>query len=1305
MKNILSFILSFLTLCLYAQPINYSIHPLPTEQKMPIGNVHDIYRDREGYMWYSTEEGLLRDNGYQVDIFCSDSHERPLASNFITEIAEDFNHQIWFGTAKGTYVLDKQDYSIHAISIEGIQNLECEALTVLSDGTIWIATAKALIHLNSQQQVIERISTSPRRRGPRYANAFIEDSQHTLWLLETAGGICRFNREKGKFFPCLWLDRVEPRRMIEDTKHECFWVATGEHGIIRFLPNAIGTGTQSIIQPETLPKPNETNNKGQIIDIILDSTKKILWATSMDGMHAYDISSDGNLSERNLSGLLPTGKNIVDGMAYDQWGNIWVAGFSPHTFILSSLDGDIRRDCMEEVQQLAGTSIIGDFVISDNNYLWLWDPRLGLELYNPSTKHLTLAMHQSDDVSMRGSGVIAPRHKGGFWMASNNQILRLWHEGTKICRKRALLLPNVQIFGLYDPDDGSIWAATSKGIIRVSIYGKNKIEQVTDSNDVAFRIAIDQEGNYYYHAGRKGLIFHNTKSHQSVRLLPEYENCTAMTLATNDTLWFGTDLGRVLCFHRKDNSPKEKKQLGNPSGARILDIKCDRKGHVWAVSSQSVKEWNPNNGVCRTLMASNPHIGMDYFRTMAIWGDSICVAGAGGFFITASSENIKKEKNTIRPTISSYTINGEKMYIGYGQKDIVFPSTTDLIEINLTTLNHLFAPHTQFAYRLCPKNTFGGWDKEVRWNELAQGNNVILFNSLDKGHYLLQIKATDGYGLWGEVEDAIFLYRQPAWWETWWAYTFYILCTFSILTIIIKRYGNHVREKRTAQMEERLTEMKFRFFTNISHELRTPLSLMMVPLENMLKKSNTLVPQDRNRVEGIYSHASELMEMINQLLDFRRLELGETQLHLQKGNLTLFITTAIETFQPLAIRKGIILTEEHNENEINIVFDHEKLHHIIWNLLSNAMKFTDKGGKIMVGLVKLEKSVRLSVTDTGCGISEEDIPHLFERYYQSSNNTIEGGTGIGLHLVSELVHMHGGKISVESQLGKGSTFTIELPIQANETVAIEKKTVNESNEDAEENNIHEKNTLLLVEDNLEFRRMMADELSEESYNIIEANNGMEALEQLKKENIDLVISDIMMPQMDGLELCRRIKTDIELSHLPIIFLTAKSGDENQLEGYKMGADYYIVKPFSIGILLNRIQHLIEQKHINQEKFQHKQENDFKKLTHSKLDEEFLQKAFDVIQNNIKESGYGVEQFSSDMCVSRMTLYRKIQNITGQTPSDFMITIRLKNAARMLRETSLPIAIISDKTGFSNPSYFTKCFQKMFGVLPKQYRNN
>jgi DNA-binding response OmpR family regulator len=474
----------------------------------------------------------------------------------------------------------------------------------------------------------------------------------------------------------------------------------------------------------------------------------------------------------------------------------------------------------------------------------------------------------------------------------------------------------------------------------------------------------------------------------------------------------------------------------------------------------------------------------------------------------------------------------------------------------------------------------------------------------------------------------------------------------------------------------------------------------------MLKKSDSFSSTDRKRIESMHANAKELLEMINQLLDFRRMELGEAQLNVKNGNIVDFINTAIETFHPMAARKQITLSFNKPSKSLYINFDHEKLHYVIWNLLSNAMKFSKEGGNVTVGLEQKDSDkIEIRVSDTGIGIAPEHLSHIFERYYQASDSHAEGGSGIGLHMVSELIHMHGGDVTVDSELGKGTTFRFTLPMNLplSQVHTIAQPEPGETAADEYDSAVGGENKILLVEDNVEFRTMMAESLGEDGYSTLEAGNGEEALALLNEHEVSLVISDVMMPVMNGFDLCRRIKSDLSFSHIPLILLTAKTGDENQLEGYKMGADYYMTKPFSMDLLMNRISHLGAQRTQQQEAFQHEQENDVVGITRSKIDEEFLEKAISVMNEHIGDASFNVETFSQEMFTSRMTLYRKICNITGQTPNEFITTMRLKHAAQLLKETSASVAVISEQCGFSSPSYFSKNFKKMFGKLPKEYR--
>ena len=516
-------------------------------------------------------------------------------------------------------------------------------------------------------------------------------------------------------------------------------------------------------------------------------------------------------------------------------------------------------------------------------------------------------------------------------------------------------------------------------------------------------------------------------------------------------------------------------------------------------------------------------------------------------------------------------------------------------------------------------------------------------------------------------------------------------------------YLKRQRDRQSKLMEQELTEMKFRFFTNISHELRTPLTLIITPVQSLRRRLNE-VSKDviSNNLATIDHNAGRLLELINRLLDFRKLELGHQQLELAGGDFNEFVASVCESFQPLSRERNIGLGCAIPNKSLYMNFDRTKMQHIVSNLLSNAFKFTPEGGNIAVSVteVKEDKKVKLQVSDTGCGIPPGDLPHIFERYFQSRDgkDTSVTGTGIGLNMVKELTEMHHGTVSVESVLGKGTAFTVTLPTD----LAVESATAPSIVETGDETvQSSDAASILIVDDNDEFRQFLAGELSDR-YNILQASNGEQALQIVNEDDVDMIISDVMMPQMDGMELCRRVKHDVNTSHIMMILLTARTAEQVKIEGFRMGADDYLSKPFNMEMLQLRISHLLELRKKRTQEFQSGEEVNVEEVALNEIDQQFMNRALAAVEKNLDNAGYDIEAFASDVCMSRSTLYRKLMSLTGQKPSEFIRTIRLKHAARLLKEGKLSISEISDMCGFSSTSYFYRCFKKQYGVQPGNY---
>lgn len=618
-----------------------------------------------------------------------------------------------------------------------------------------------------------------------------------------------------------------------------------------------------------------------------------------------------------------------------------------------------------------------------------------------------------------------------------------------------------------------------------------------------------------------------------------------------------------------------------------------------------------------------------------------------------------------------------------------------------------------------------GLDKE--WLATPPGSNHAGFTNLAPGNYRLLVKAvnSDGYESAKTAEMAIVVH--PPFWLTGWAKAIYIalgiLCIYLTYRVIRQRERRRFNEKRkqdAMQKQEEINQLKFKFYTNVSHELRTPLTLIVSPLENMIKETTDEV--QRRRLNLMRNNAMRLLNLVNQLLDFRKNEVAGLTLHLSEGEIVGFVRNVCHAFAGMSERKNISLKFNSDRQELNMMFDEDKLNKAIMNLLSNAFKFTPEGGTVTVSLTTHSSAIAIRVSDTGTGISDDDKEHIFERFFQTNITPADSsmtGNGIGLSMVSEYVKLHEGSISVCDNPGGGSIFTIELPIIKPQTASNVVPAIAETVSSPEEitdtdSNIEEtpvespttfidsteKPTALIVDDSHDMIEFLRDGLSSE-FHVITSNDGESALKLLSSIRPAIILTDLMMPGVDGMELCRRIKADSSLNSIPVIILTAKHDMDSKFEGLTIGADDYITKPFNTDLLLIKMKKLVNLTRKNGQSLINP-EPDTIKIT--PLDEKMVEKAVKYVVTNIKRTDLSVEELSAHLGMSRVHLYKKLKATTGKTPIEFIRLIRLKRGAQMLRESQLNVSEIAFQLGYNNPKYFSKYFKEEFGVLPSVYQN-
>ena len=791
----------------------------------------------------------------------------------------------------------------------------------------------------------------------------------------------------------------------------------------------------------------------------------------------------------------------------------------------------------------------------------------------------------------------------------------------------------------------------------------------------------------------------------------------------------GSQDGDVFTYDPQTNKVENLSDMFDMLEEGIFNIITDQLGHIWISTNKRVIEYDPKNGgimdySTMTDVMVNSFMPNSYYKTRS---GKILYGGNKGISVFTPYDHLSDNPRRIRTMVSDVKIDGVSSLLEKNNQrfnlrsQIISLNAGDKnIEIDFSSLNYAFPDKIKYAYKM------DGVDDD--WVYVRGDRQFAFYNQLPKGKRTFYLKTTDVNGLWSNYIAEVQVFKQPAFYETLWAYLFYIVFTLLCLYLFYHRMKRRIQlrhELRIAQIDkeksEELVQTKLRYFTNISHDLLTPLTIITCLIDDAEMTNGSRISQ----LTMIRSNVNKLRRLLQQILDFRKVESGNMKLSVSKSDVISFIDDVCKIhFTPLMRKKNQTFTFLTEDRHLMAYFDRDKLDKIVSNLLSNAYKYTANGGNIKLIVDSYWESenhhLRIQVVDTGEGIAPADLENVFKRFYTINKGDESESNGIGLSLTKDLVELHHGTINVESELCKGSTFTVDLPINKdsyqedelisehisangiNTDLILEKEALADSQvgEDTQIADVH----LLLVEDNEELLFLMEKILSKH-YHVLIAKDGLEALNVIKDNEIDIIISDVMMPEMDGLEFCRALKSNLETSHIPIILLTAKNTVEDRIECYNAGADGYISKPFELKILEARINNFIMHKKNKQEEFRSNVEVNIDSLEPSSIDKEFLDKVISVINSNMSEGDFDVVQLADALAVSKSSLYRKMKLATGLSPIEFIRNIRLKHGSQLLKDKSISVAEVAYECGFSNPKYFATCFKEEFGVTPKEYQKS
>ncbi len=808
---------------------------------------------------------------------------------------------------------------------------------------------------------------------------------------------------------------------------------------------------------------------------------------------------------------------------------------------------------------------------------------------------------------------------------------------------------------------------------------------------------------------------------------------------SKNQLWIGTKGGGLNKFNSKNQTFTHYTENDGLPGSSVFSILEDDKNNLWLGTNNGLARFNQNLPFGKQFRNYTTKDGLqgNAYSKEACYKDhngALIFGGSEGmniFFPDSITDNlivpgvkiveIKILNNSVEPYEN---INGDivlKQAIS-DTKSILLNYKNYSISFEFVALSFINHENNKYAYML------EGLDED--WIYTDSKNRYANYSNLKRGNYVFKVKASNSDDIWNEEPTSLQIKVLPPPWATIWAYIAYgillSLILFLIRVIVLNRLklqANLKYEKTERVKEDEINQMKLRFFTNISHEFRTPLSLIISPVEDLLEEEPAEQSERKKKYDLILRNTKSLFRLVNQFLDFRKAETGNLQLSVQEENIVVFVKENILPFKELALKRHIKFEYISNLKEQLLWFDLDKLEKILFNLLSNAFKFTHDNGTITIRLDSIKEEtteyIVISIEDNGIGMSEEEKKQIFDRYYQANTSDDNySGSGIGLALIKNLVQLHFGKIEVSSEKDKGSKFTVYLQTgdkhfdhaEIHNPNIVEKRVADSSYqaenavvEIEEEQHIHiethnpdeqENLIILIVEDNIDLRTCIKINL-EHSYKILEATNGQEALNKIAKIIPDLIITDLNMPVIDGLELCKRLKSNIETSHIPIIMLTARIEIEHVIRGYETGADAYISKPFNIKYLNVRVQRLFQSINEQRENFSRSSLMLPPETTRTSADEKYLERVIEIIEKNIQNSEFNVKNLVQEMVTSNSMLYRKLKAFTNLSPNEFIRTIRLKKAAQILEQSSLSVNEVAYAVGFNSPKYFRQCFQKQF----------
>ena len=1078
------------------------------------------------------------------------------------------------------------------------------------------------------------------------------------------------------------------------------WLGTWENGLLLMHPDG---RLEQVLSPTSA-------GKGTHIHTLMERSDDCICIGCDEGVVCF------NPQTRQVSSDIPA-KRFVYAITADTEGGLWIGTFYGGVDYISPVGKRFEAFTIET--GLTG-NVISHFCEDRQGRIWIASDDGGLMCYSPQEQRFVDYPHRSQLAQQNVHALCLRNNAPGsaastseeLWIGTyTNGVLVLdiekgtLRQFTNEASPRSL--DNSSSYAIFNDSKGRIWVATMAGLNLYSPEGQD-FERIRTLGAMTIDIDEDAQGSLWlstqgdglwcYQPEKKGWKHYRHEAKDEQSLPNDHVNCAYVD--EQGRLWVGT-FGGLCCYHREQDR-FERIRLDVPS-QNIMSIIEDH-GALWLTTERGIVKYVPGESVQRFTL----HDGLvcEQFQTNSGMkaSDGRIYFGTTSGFNTFYPYQIKA--NGVMPPVyitalsimnrEELTAEGIPLDLSQTKEIVIGYGDNRMVSFSFASLSYCSPEKNLYAYML------EGFDRD--WNYVGNQTKAT-YTNLPAGSYTLRVKATNNDGIWSEKEAVLKVIVHPPFWWSWYAKLFYLLVIGAAIWYYVHlrlrraEHQHQVEMQRLNEAKEReVREARLNFFTMIAHEIRTPVSLIIGPLEKIMKKGN--VSDDMKVIDR---NAHRLLELVNQLLDFRKVEQQSFIMRFAPQNIHELIESVGTRFAPTFEQTGKRFTIEYPDEHFTAIVDKEALTKVVSNLLTNANKYTNDEVRLSCLTEPDGEHFRIIVADNGVGIREEDRKRIFEPFFQAQDN--KPGTGIGLNIVKSIVDRHHGMISVESEVGKGSVFTVTLPVvqtEINSEVAVEEKAVDNTPSPKKQEFVSTITaTMLIVDDSKDMVDFLRSNFSGK-YQVMIAGDGIEALDILSKNEISIIISDWMMPRMDGAEFCHQVRRNPLTSHIPFVMLTAKTDDDSKVEGMDVGADTYIEKPFSVQYLEACIRNILDMRRRLIEKFSTQPLEPVTEIANNPTDNEFLIRMNKVIEDNFSNSELNVNFLAEQLNISRSGLFAKIKILADVTPNEMIQIVRLKRAAQLLREKKHTVSEIGYMVGFSNPSYFSKCFQKQFGIRPAEY---